>query len=111
MITRVYQIADRVCHSMGIDPDDLRGPSRSERLLLARRIIAYQAKLHGFSFPDIAQIVRGSRSKHATIMGQFAYAEQCPRVQKAAAQLFGLTTSPGGEVPENPSPTGGKSTS
>jgi len=80
MITRVYQIADRVCHSMGIDPDDLRGPSRSERLLLARRVITCLAKDQGFSYPDIAQVVRGKRAKHATIIKLHETGQQCPLV-------------------------------
>jgi len=79
-IPNVEQIAAQIGFAVGVSLDELRGPERSQRILLARRVITCLAKGQGFSYPDIAQVVRGKRAKHATIIKLHETGQQCPLV-------------------------------
>lgn len=55
---RIKDIVRATCEIMGVFLDDLQGYSRLPTLLHARKIIAYVSRQHGYSYPQIGQVLR-----------------------------------------------------
>ncbi len=67
MIT-VESIMAMVCKELGLEHHEVISRCRHERVVMARRVISILSRrLTTASYPDIAEVVRHVRRKHATI--------------------------------------------
>ena len=64
---RVREIAEIVCAELGVEPDELGGPGRHRRVVLARSVASYLSKkLTTRSYPEIAMDL--GRRTHSTVL-------------------------------------------